>query len=385
MALYGIDISKWQSVGTGDQAQDFVICKATEGVGYVDSNCDKHYQRAKANGKLLGVYHFARPDRNTGTDGAKREAQFFVNNCKGYIKEAILVLDWEQSGTTGQVGWAKAWLDEVFNLTGVRPLIYMSASVVNSNNWARVASNYGLWIAGYPNAYNVKNPATPSVANMPYKIGAWQFWAIWQYSSSAGTLDRDIANMDANGWRKYAGATANTTTAQNTPSETTTAPTTNETPKDDNSTTTGEKPATEPENAPESENRGELEKPSGEVDITGSDAGESEPEQPESTEKGLTAEDWDKIIEKASKTVELAQTTATKFGLTINMSNKVYDILKIIVAVVLPVISALYVGLANIWGFGFGEQVDKTIQLIIAAINALLGITIVKSSADYKK
>ena len=67
------------------------------------------------------------------------------------------------------------------------------------------------------------------------------------------------------------------------------------------------------------------------------------------------------------------------------MSNKVYDALKIVVAVILPVLSTLYLGLANIWGFGFGEQVDKTIQLIIAAINALLGMAIVKSSSDYHK
>lgn len=39
---------------------------------------------------------------------------------------------------------------------------------------------------------------------MPYGIGPWAFWAIWQYTSSAGTLDRNIANMDAKAWGKYA-------------------------------------------------------------------------------------------------------------------------------------------------------------------------------------
>ena len=43
---------------------------------------------------------------------------------------------------------------------------------------------------------------------MPYNIGAWSVWAIWQYSSSAGTLDRDVANMDRNAWAKYAGASS---------------------------------------------------------------------------------------------------------------------------------------------------------------------------------
>ena len=73
--LRGLDISKWQSVGTGDQAQDFVIIKATEGRGYVDSSCDAHYQRAKSQGKLLGVYHFARPDLG---NSAQCEADWFV-------------------------------------------------------------------------------------------------------------------------------------------------------------------------------------------------------------------------------------------------------------------------------------------------------------------
>ena len=198
--LKGIDISKWQGVGTGDQADDFVICKATEGTGYVDSTCDAHYQRAKGQGKLLGVYHFARPD--LGTTG-EAEADFFVDNIKGYIGEAVLALDYEVAPYSDD--WAYAFCKRVHDRTGVWPMMYASASVINSVNWSKTAKNCGLWIAGYPNAYNVPNPPTPTPNDMPYGIGAWEFWAIWQYSSSAGTLDRDIANMDRNAWYKYAG------------------------------------------------------------------------------------------------------------------------------------------------------------------------------------
>ena len=363
MALYGLDISRWQSVGTGDSAKDFIICKATEGTGYVDPNCDKHYQRAKKKGKLLGVYHFARPDLNKGTAGAKAEAAYFVNNCKGYIGEAILVLDWEQPGTTGQRDWAKAWLDEVYRLTTVRPLIYMSASVVNGNNWSNISGSYGLWIAGYPNVYNVKNPPTPTVGAMPYKIGTWKFWAIWQYSSGAGTLDYNVANMDKTAWGKYAAKAS--ASAQTAPTPTP-APKPAEKPKEEPKTTTPE-PV------------------SGQTETNGASAGSNVPEQPQSTETGLTTDDWNEIIEKANKTVELASKTASTYGIKVPMSNKVYDVLKVIVAIILPLVSTLYIGLANIWGFGFGEQVDKTIQLIIAAINALLGMAIVKSSSDYHK
>lgn len=367
MALYGVDISKWQSVGTGDQAQDFVICKATEGVGYVDSTCDRHYQRAKSQGKLLGVYHFARPDLNKGADGARREAEFFVNNCKGYIGQAILVLDWEQPGTTWQTDWAKTWLDHVYALTGVRPLIYMSASVVSANNWSAISNTYGLWIAGYPSKYNVKNPPVPSPSNMPYKIGTWRFWAIWQYSSSAGTLDRNIANMPRESWSKYA-----STTFQQKPEE----------PKPEEKPT--EKPEEKPEEKP-TENQEPTTAPSDTQDDNGQDTETDVPEQPTSTDTGLTVEEYNAIIAKGEQTVELAKNTIKKFGISIPMPSKLYDVLKVVATTVLPLISFVYLGLANIWGLGFGEQVDSTVQLIIAAINTILGATIIKSSSDYHK
>lgn len=198
--LRGIDISQWQNVGTSDQAADFVIIKATEGDGYTDPRCDAHYQDAKSKGKLLGVYHFARPD--LGNSG-RAEAEYFVREIQGYIGEAILVLDWEVQ--QWRVDWAKEFLDRVHELTGVKPLIYMSASPVNAYDWSSVANaDYGLWIAGYPAKYNVPNPPEPAEGEMPFGTGAWGFWAIWQYTSSAGTLDRDVANMDRDAWMAYA-------------------------------------------------------------------------------------------------------------------------------------------------------------------------------------
>ena len=198
--LRGIDISQWQDVGISDQAADFVIIKATEGDGYTDPRCDAHYQDAKSKGKLLGVYHFARPD--LGNSG-RAEAEWFVHEIQGYIGEAILVLDWEVQ--QWRVDWAKEFLDRVKELTGVKPLIYMSASPCNAYDWSSVANaDYGLWIAGYPAKYNVPNPPEPAEGEMPFGTGAWGFWAIWQYTSSAGTLDRDVANMDRDAWMAYA-------------------------------------------------------------------------------------------------------------------------------------------------------------------------------------
>lgn len=99
--------------------------------------------------------------------------------------------------------------------------------------------------------------------------------------------------------------------------------------------------------------------------------------------RGLNDEEYMAIINKTKDSVAVVEDAAKKAGITIQMSNKLYDVLKVIVSVILPTISALYIGLSNIWGFGFGEQVDATIQLVIVAVNAILGLAIVKSSKDY--
>ena len=198
--LRGVDLSIWQAPGTGDGDYDFVIAKATEGVGYTDPNCDAHYQRAKAQGKLLGVYHFARP----GYNDAISEADWFVSQIQGYIGEAILILDWEVEATWN-VGWAKQWLDRVYEKTGVKPMIYMSGAVVTGNDWSSVVNaDYGLWIAYWPNQYQYSWDWPTSPDEMTYGTGAWPFWAIWQFSSRNGQLDCDVANMDREGWMKYA-------------------------------------------------------------------------------------------------------------------------------------------------------------------------------------
>lgn len=63
------------------------------------------------------------------------------------------------------------------------------------------------------------------------------------------------------------------------------------------------------------------------------------------------------------------------------MSNRVYDILKWIALIFIPAIGALYFGLAQIWGFPYGEEIVGTLTLIDTFLGALLGI----STAQYNK
>lgn len=205
--LKGIDISHHQNgIDIGATGVDFVICKATEGNGYTDPCCDKHYQAAKNCGKKLGVYHFARPDLG---NSAEAEADWFLSQIQGYIKEAMLVLDWEPAGgQLGNVSWAKAWLDRVYSKTGVKPVIYMSASPMRSYDWSSVANaDYGLWVANY--GVNDGQPHEEVFNKYPLKY--WSFYALWQYTSKGrvngynGNVDMNYFSGDSSAWDKYAG------------------------------------------------------------------------------------------------------------------------------------------------------------------------------------
>lgn len=62
------------------------------------------------------------------------------------------------------------------------------------------------------------------------------------------------------------------------------------------------------------------------------------------------------------------------------MTNRTYDILKYIALIVLPAISALYFGLAQIWGWPYGEEIVGSIAVIDTFLGAILQIS--KDSYD---
>ena len=57
------------------------------------------------------------------------------------------------------------------------------------------------------------------------------------------------------------------------------------------------------------------------------------------------------------------------------MSNKVYNILKGVAMIVLPALATLCMGMANLWGFPFGEEISGTITLIATFLGTVLTIS----------
>ena len=190
MTLEGIDISHWQtglSIAKADP--DFAIMKATDGTSYVDATCDGFVNQCKSHGALWGVYHFWQGN-------ATAEADWFVKNVAGYVGHGILVLDFEGARATSASA-AKAFLDRVYDSTGVRPLIYMSQSVTREFDWSAVAKNYALWVARYgSDTYG--------------DTGAWGSPAMWQWTSSgkvdgySGNVDKDHFYGDRAAWEAFA-------------------------------------------------------------------------------------------------------------------------------------------------------------------------------------
>ena len=195
-----VDVASHQAgIVTSALDCDAVICKATEGTGYVNPFCDEHYQSAKAAGKLLGVYHYA------SGGNPEAEAEFFINNVQGYLHEAILVLDWESGDNAawGDSSWVARFCAHIVALTGINPMIYVQRSAANQ---CVGLGDYGIWLAEYPD-YAPRGWDAYYPPNYSGDYAMHQFTSSGAISGWNGPLDLSLFFGDTNAWLAYAGAT----------------------------------------------------------------------------------------------------------------------------------------------------------------------------------
>jgi putative lysozyme len=200
--LRGIDVSGYQALGatyshpnveTAYSGSDFVIAKATQGTQPMNRYMTAQLQRALADGKLIGVYHYA----EGGSPVA--EADAFVACVSSYIGKALLCLDWENGDNDawGSTVWARQFVDRVYAKTGIYPVVYTYPA--GRAQVASCADVSRLWIAGYPD-----NRFSWDLPSMIYNTGAWSDWTLWQYSSAGGTVDLDVAKLTYAEWEQLA-------------------------------------------------------------------------------------------------------------------------------------------------------------------------------------
>lgn len=196
--MRGVDVSNWQcNIDTGTLDADFVVSGVTWGIGGFNNMClingvnqAANYQlgRASASGKSIGVYHYA-----MGRD-ARAEADFFVDNVKGYVGRAVLALDWESQDNTqfGNGVWIDAWVRRVYERTHVWPVIYLQASALGQLS-GYVREHCGVWVAQY--ASNV----VTGWQSRPWNYGLYGE-AMRQYTSN-GYVNGYVGRLDLNYFR----------------------------------------------------------------------------------------------------------------------------------------------------------------------------------------
>lgn len=192
-----IDVSRWQGdidwaavKASGIAGAIIKISGGDDGL-YYDSKATQNYDAVKANGLLVGGYHFA------GHTDPVAEANFFVDGMKPFADNDVFVLDYD-SDTSDAVSWVQQFVQRVHDLTGVWCIVYVNGSTKNAHDWSPVATNCGFWIAWYGKDPNADLPVSG-------------IYVMHQYTSSAqvpgvsGNVDEDAVYMtpeqfDAYGW-----------------------------------------------------------------------------------------------------------------------------------------------------------------------------------------
>jgi GH25 family lysozyme M1 (1,4-beta-N-acetylmuramidase) len=171
----GADISHYQGAidwAAYAAANQFVIIKATEGVGHVDPNFAANRAGAHAAGLgFVGLYHFAAP----GIDSASDEARHFLATVGPLQPGEKLFLDIEvnKAGLNAQqLGmWAATFMTIINAATAAMQGIYSYGPFLDHMDLTTVRPLALLWIAGY-------------TANEPEARG-WARATFWQYTDKA--------------------------------------------------------------------------------------------------------------------------------------------------------------------------------------------------------
>lgn len=181
----GMDVSSHQ--GDVDWAKAwadgarFAYVKATEGTGYRNPKFSQQYDGSYQIGMIRGAYHFALPDRSSGS----AQADYFVNNGGGWSADGktlpgALDMEYNPYGEVcyglsqhSMAQWVKSFSDRMYERTNRHPTIYTSTSWWNKcvGDTIKFGDTSPLWVAHYADA----------LGSLP--IG-WHYHTIWQHQSA---------------------------------------------------------------------------------------------------------------------------------------------------------------------------------------------------------
>jgi GH25 family lysozyme M1 (1,4-beta-N-acetylmuramidase) len=212
-AVGGIDLSShdhrhfavhWRTeLAAGSQ---FVYIKATEGTTYVNPSFVADYTTARAVGRYVGAYVYARPDRGDPVG----QAEHFLRHARFKRDARTLVpfvdLEWPYNGVRADDcynlnpeqmrAWIHAFIGRIEAGIGRKPMIY------TNTYWWNPCTGNDTSYGGYPldiASYTTKDPKLPA---------GWTTFALWQYQpgdpEKRHSHDRDVVNGGLVGLRALA-------------------------------------------------------------------------------------------------------------------------------------------------------------------------------------
>ncbi len=203
---HGIDVSyhngkiNWEKVKA--DGIDFAIIRVAyrgyeNGALRVDTEAVENMKNANAAGIPIGVYIFSQA---ISAAEARQEADFIVNNIRGYQIDLPVVLDFEYVATgVGRLYKAKlsksaatsvctAFCDRVKAL-GYTPMVYASKTMYEDKTYAAdVSQEYSIWMAHYNNSTSYG--------------GEYEYWQYTSKGKVDGVKTKDNPYVDLN-YRYY--------------------------------------------------------------------------------------------------------------------------------------------------------------------------------------
>ncbi len=192
--FYGIDVSHWngsilQDIGK-DDSLSFAICKATQGVNFVDPDFRMNWSLIGEKNWIRGAYHFY----EFGVDPLFQARHFWETIEDLGRTDIAPILDVEQMSLPGNetVPLAKLQVDLLLFLDALElhfdrtPIIYADLDFANTYLSNPLFAHYDLWLGEYSKAIEPQIPKT--WVNKGYKI--WQKTA--HYNIQSNYVDFDV-------------------------------------------------------------------------------------------------------------------------------------------------------------------------------------------------
>jgi len=197
--IRGFDASSCQGVLPFKQLNseyNFVILKAQQGNDGFDPDFERNMLDGFASGLEVFAYCFGYPlppkDGHPGRD-PRVQAKLFVDRVYRFpqMRGRPIFLDfewpepqdWVKWGVTAAFisQWCRDCANEVWRLTGVKPIIYTYPDWWHHVSTADVswASTFRLWLAAYVKAW-------PTDGSSPHVPKPWEDWLFWQWDGNGG-------------------------------------------------------------------------------------------------------------------------------------------------------------------------------------------------------